>query len=69
MNDNVKKIHEASMMILQKTGMKFCHPDAVQILKNHGIRTDGDVAYFTEEQIMDWVKNRLRLLNSPAPQS
>lgn len=44
MNDNVKKIHEASMMILQKTGMKFCHPDAVQILKNHGIRTDGDVA-------------------------
>ena len=56
MNDNVKKIHEASMMILQKTGMKFCHPDAVQILKNHGIRTDGDVAYFTEKQIMDWVK-------------
>ena len=29
MNDNVKKIHEASMRILNKTGMKFYHPDAL----------------------------------------
>lgn len=56
MNDNVKKIHEASMKILQKTGMKFYHPDAVQILESHGIKVDGNVAYFTESQIMEWVK-------------
>lgn len=44
MNDNVKKIHEASMRILNKTGMKFYHPDALEILKNHGIKVDGNVA-------------------------
>ena len=56
MNDNVKKIHEASMQILNKTGMKFYHPDALEILKKHGIKADGNVAYFTEEQIMEWVR-------------
>lgn len=56
MNDNVKKIHEASMQILNKTGMKFYHPDALEILKNHGIKVDGNVAYFTEDQIMEWVR-------------
>lgn len=56
MNDNVKKIHEASMNILQKTGMKFYHPDAVRILKSHGIKMDENVAHFTEAQIMEWVK-------------
>ena len=56
MNDNVKKIHEASKQILNKTGMTFYHPDALEILKNHGIKVDGNVAYFTEDQIMEWVR-------------
>lgn len=53
---NVKGIHEASMKILETTGMKFYHPDAIQILRENGIRVQGNVAYFTEAQIMDWVK-------------
>lgn len=55
MNERVTKIHEASMRILEQTGMKFLHPDAVKILNEHGIRMEGNVAYFTEAQIMHWV--------------
>ena len=49
MRIDVKKIHEASMKILEKTGVKFHHPDAVKVLKDHGIRMEGNVAHFTEE--------------------
>lgn len=56
MLENVKKIHEASMKILSETGMNFLHPDAQKILKNHGVRMEGSRAYFTEEQIMKYVK-------------
>lgn len=50
-----QQIHEASMKILAKTGMRFHHPDAIEILKKNGIRVEGEIAYFTEEQIMYWV--------------
>lgn len=49
-------IHAASMRILQETGMKFYHEAAIQTLKDHGIRVEGNVAYFTEEEVMHWVK-------------
>lgn len=55
MKCEVQKIHEATMRILGRTGIKFHHPDAVQILKQHGIRMDGNIAYFTEEELMYWV--------------
>ena len=54
--ENVKKIHDASMRILQETGMRFYHRDAIKVLKEQGIRVERDIAYFTEEQIMCWVK-------------
>ena len=47
MLDNAEKIHQLSMQIMEKTGMLFHHPDAVSILKEHGIRMEGHVAYFT----------------------
>lgn len=55
MKTNLQKIHEATMRILQRTGVKFHHPDAVKILREHGIRMDGDIAYFTEDEIMYWI--------------
>ena len=54
--EKVQKIHEATMRILRDTGMKFLHPDAVRILQEHGIRVEDNVAYFSEEQIMTWIK-------------
>lgn len=43
------------MRILSKTGMKFNHPDAIEILKKNGVRMEGNAAYFTESEIMNWV--------------
>ena len=54
--ENVRKIHEATMRILSSTGVKFHHPDAVKVLKKNGIRVEGNIAYFTEDDIMKWVK-------------
>lgn len=56
MNENVLKIHRASMHILERTGMRFLHPDAIEVLRKHGIRVEGEIAYFTEEQIMQYVR-------------
>lgn len=55
MSNEVQKIHDATVEILEKTGVKFHHPDAIQVLKDHGIRLDGNVAYFTESQLMKYV--------------
>jgi trimethylamine--corrinoid protein Co-methyltransferase len=52
---NMRMIHEASMRILKNTGMKFVHPDAQEILKDHGIRMEGQVAFFEEGQILEWI--------------
>lgn len=56
MKKNMKMIHDASMKVLAKTGMKFHHPGAIEVLKAHGIRMEGNIAYFTEDQVMYWVK-------------
>ena len=48
--ERLQKIHEASMRMLERTGMKYHNPKAIEILKDHGIRVEGNVAYFTEEQ-------------------
>ena len=47
------------MELVEKAGMKFHHPEAVEILKAHGIRMEGNVAHFTEEQLMYWVRKLL----------
>lgn len=56
MEERLKNIHQASMRILGKTGMKFHHHDALQILSDHGIHVEDNIAYFTEEELLFWVK-------------
>lgn len=51
-----QSIHEASLRILERTGMCFEHPEAVKILKENGINVDEKgVARFTGDQLMYWV--------------
>ncbi|HWR39075.1 MAG TPA: trimethylamine methyltransferase family protein, partial [Patescibacteria group bacterium] len=52
---DVQQIHLASMRILEETGMKFHHPEVVDILIKNGVRVLGQTAYFTREQIMEWI--------------
>ena len=52
----LKKIHEASMSILEETGMKFYHPEILEILEHKGVKVSGKTAFFTQDQIMKWIK-------------
>lgn len=54
--ERMMQLHKAAMEIVETVGMKFHHPRAIEILKEHGIRCEENVAYFTEEQLMYWVR-------------
>ena len=51
-----QKIHEAAMEIMKEVGVDFHNAKALEILKEHDIRVEGSTAYFTEEQVLHWVK-------------
>ncbi|AET67419.1 trimethylamine:corrinoid methyltransferase [Desulfosporosinus orientis DSM 765] len=55
MDKDLRGIHEASMVILEQTGMIFHHPKVIEIMQQKGIRTEGRTAFFTREQVMEWV--------------
>ncbi|WP_180137067.1 trimethylamine methyltransferase family protein [Desulfoluna butyratoxydans] len=56
MNQKLQKIHEASMTILRDVGVRLHHQQTLETLKKNGIRVEGDTAFFTEEQIMERVR-------------
>ncbi len=49
-------IHDAAMEIMREVGVDFHNEKAREILKANGIRVEGTTAFFTEEQVMHWVK-------------
>lgn len=55
MEEDLRQIHEASMQILEKTGMKFHHPEVTLLLEQKGITVSGQTAFFKREQIAEWV--------------
>lgn len=55
MDSDLRQIHDATMSILEQTGMLFHHPKVLEILKEKGIRVEGSTVYFTREQLMEWV--------------
>lgn len=56
MQDKVAKIHQTSMAILEKVGVKLHHATVCSSLQENGIRVKDQIAYFTEEQVMSWVQ-------------
>ncbi|UQZ87796.1 trimethylamine methyltransferase [Deltaproteobacteria bacterium Smac51] len=54
-NQDVLKIHQTTMRILEKKGMVFHLPAAVELAQKHGLRTDGQTVYFTEKQLMELI--------------
>ena len=50
-----QQIHDAAMEILRDVGIRFHNEEAIRILVENGIRVEGNIAYFTEEQVMHWV--------------
>ena len=51
--DDVRRIHNASIKILERTGVAFKHPAALAHFKDKGFKTQGCVVHFSETQIQD----------------
>lgn len=48
-------IHDAAMKVMAEVGVVIKNERARSIMAENGIRFEGEVAYFTEEQVMHWV--------------
>ncbi len=55
MQDDLRTIHQASMEILEEVGVKFHHPEVLDLLQSNGIRVVGETAYFKPDQVMNWI--------------
>ena len=55
MKDDIQRLHDASMAILGRVGMRFHSRDALKILGDHGVKVLDGKAYFEENQVMEWV--------------
>ena len=49
-------IHNAAMKIMNNIGIEIHNKEALQVYKDHGIRTEGNIVFFTEDQVWEWVK-------------
>ncbi len=56
MNEQLAMLHKATMQVLETSGVKFYHPVILEILEMNGIKVDGEIAYFKEAQLMEWIK-------------
>ncbi|BHH83480.1 trimethylamine methyltransferase family protein [Desulforhopalus sp. 52FAK] len=55
MNSDLQKIHDASMNILETSGMRFQHPKVIELAKKNGLRVSADIIFFTAKQLMELV--------------
>jgi trimethylamine--corrinoid protein Co-methyltransferase len=53
--EGIEKIHNASLEILSDIGMDFYDDEAQETLKKHGVRMDGDTAFFDREMIAEYI--------------
>ena len=54
--DDLLRIHEASVKVLQQTGMVFHKQEVVDLLEKHGARVSGKTVYFTKPLIEEALK-------------
>ncbi|THB81347.1 MAG: trimethylamine methyltransferase [Desulfobacteraceae bacterium] len=55
MKTRIEKIYTHALEILQEVGIQLKHPDTLVMLKDKGVRIDGDLAYFKPDQIESWI--------------
>lgn len=54
---DLEAIHQATMDILQGTGIHFPHPEALDIFQKNGFKVDGQMVFFQEDQVMEKIKD------------
>jgi len=45
------KIHDASIKILEETGIRFHGPKALEMFRNHGAKVDGEIVFITRQMV------------------
>lgn len=48
----INKIHDAVLEVLRDVGVAFREPEAVEVFKNHGFKTEGETVFFQEKQVV-----------------
>jgi trimethylamine--corrinoid protein Co-methyltransferase len=51
LQEDIERIHQASMKVLANVGVEFPSEDALSLFERHGVKTDGSRVYLTEEQV------------------
>jgi D-lactate dehydrogenase len=59
-NQQIDDLHQASLKILNETGIVFKSEEAVEIFKNHGARTEGNLVFITEK-MGSWIGDHIGL--------
>jgi len=54
--DDLSRIHEASVKVLQQTGMVFHKREVLELFEKHGARISGKTVYFTKDLIENALK-------------
>ncbi|MEG0377224.1 MAG: trimethylamine methyltransferase family protein, partial [Eubacterium sp.] len=55
--EDVKRIHNESLKILAEVGVRFEHPKALALFKEHGAHVEDEIVYITEKMVDDAVKS------------
>ena len=53
----LEAIHQTSLKILAEVGVRFSHPRALELFQKHGYQTEGELVFFTENQVMSSLAN------------
>ncbi|MFM7175444.1 MAG: trimethylamine methyltransferase family protein, partial [Caldilinea sp.] len=54
--ERVAQIHERSMQILEQAGIAFYDAESLQILRDHGARVEGEIAYLDRELVAEFLR-------------
>jgi trimethylamine--corrinoid protein Co-methyltransferase len=52
---DIAHIHDTSMKLLANVGVRFPHAEAIDVFKQHGVKTDNSTVYLNEKQVMEAV--------------
>lgn len=52
MDKKLNDIHETAMRILEEVGIRLHDPEVLDLVRRHGVKTDGDVVFFARNQVM-----------------
>ena len=53
--DDLSRIHNASMQIIEANGFPIHCEDTLATIKGCGVKVEGNRAFFTGQQVMEWV--------------